>query len=72
MRRPNPEYYSNDPTYSIPDDHPVDVIVPDFLKARMIEAINKLSPDRVYTLDDVQAYGTIPSKEGKRLEYLHG
>jgi hypothetical protein len=66
-RHENPYYYSNDPVYPIADDHPVDFIIPDFLKSRTIEAINKLSNDRVYTLEDMLPYGTVPSK---KCEYM--
>ncbi|KAB5589104.1 Vacuolar protein [Ceratobasidium theobromae] len=69
-RQKNPLYYSNKPVYPIPDDHPVDVVVPDFLKTRVLEAINKLSTDRVYTLKDALSYGTVTSKEGKNLQLL--
>lgn len=58
-----PQYYSNDPVYNLPDDHPVDLIIPDFLKPRTIVAINKLSGERVYTMDDMLDYGTVKSKE---------
>ncbi|QRV76396.1 vacuolar protein [Ceratobasidium sp. AG-Ba] len=59
-----PEYYSNDLTYQLPDDHPVDLIIPDFLKPRTIVSINKLSTEHVYTLDDMLEYGTVKTKEG--------
>ncbi|KAG8747937.1 hypothetical protein FRC10_010556 [Ceratobasidium sp. 414] len=58
-----PDYYGNEPHYQLPDDHPVDVIIPDFLKARTVVAINKLSDGRIYTLDDMHDYGTVKSKE---------
>lgn len=45
----------------------MDVVVPDFLKTRVLEAINKLSTDRVYTLKDALSYGTVTSKEGERI-----
>ncbi|KAG8700137.1 hypothetical protein FRC09_006149 [Ceratobasidium sp. 395] len=62
-----PDYYSNEPNYQLPDDHPVDVIIPAFLQPRTIVAINKLSNGRLYTLDDMHDYGTVKSKEGKTL-----
>ncbi|KAG9128442.1 hypothetical protein FRC07_011199 [Ceratobasidium sp. 392] len=58
-----PDYYSNKPDYKLPDDHPVDVIIPAFLQPRTIVAINKLSNGRLYTLDDMHDYGTVKSKE---------
>ncbi|KAG8704480.1 hypothetical protein FRC08_002207 [Ceratobasidium sp. 394] len=58
-----PDYYSSEPDYQLPDDHPVDVIIPDFLKARTVVAINKLSNGDLYTLDDMHDYGTVKSKE---------
>jgi hypothetical protein len=64
QRVTNPEYYDNNPDYQLPDDHPVDVVIPAFLKGRILEAVNKLSSSRVYTMDDMLDYGKIPSKEG--------
>ncbi|KAG8706988.1 hypothetical protein FRC11_007782 [Ceratobasidium sp. 423] len=60
-RRKNPDYMSNDPFYPIPRDALVDLIMPDFLKKRVLEAINKLGHNS--TWEDIHRYGNTPSKE---------
>ncbi|KAJ1311134.1 hypothetical protein OPQ81_009635 [Rhizoctonia solani] len=60
-RRSNPDYMSNDPFYPIPRDALVDLIMPEFLKKRVLEAINKLGHQSKW--EDMHQYGNVASKE---------
>ncbi|KAF8761636.1 ser thr protein phosphatase [Rhizoctonia solani] len=58
---PNPDYMSNDPVYPIPPEVVVDLIIPKFLKPRLLKAINELGFNA--TEDKMHQYGNVTSKE---------
>ncbi|ELU41376.1 vacuolar protein [Rhizoctonia solani AG-1 IA] len=60
---PNPDYMSNDPVYPIPPEVVVDLIIPKFLKPRLLKAINELGFNA--TEDKMHQYGNVTSKESE-------
>ncbi|CAE6423228.1 unnamed protein product [Rhizoctonia solani] len=57
----NSDYMSNDPIYQIAPETLVDLIVPKFLKPRVLNAINQLGFNA--TEDKMHQYGNLTSKE---------
>lgn len=57
-----PDFIGSDAP-DVPDDSPIDIVFVDFIETQLIQILNGLQTEKIYTTDDISLYSHVLSSE---------